>query len=178
MSEVNLSITEIDENVNINTSQVVDQVSIDVIELGDSVSLVVDELTENVNIEVVENSNQIALSAIEEITSVNVSIDEIEEVTNLIINEGPEGPEGKIQETFETISKNIKAYPFIINYTDSNPTSIVYDLGDSLAITKTFTYTGELITSITLSGDIDNNNINLTKVLTYNQGTLVSVSYN
>jgi hypothetical protein len=81
-----------------------------------------------------------------------------------------------IKETFETVSKNLKSYPYTLNYTNGNLTSIVYDLGDNSLIVKTLNYTNGVLTSIVLSGDTPNN-IELTKNLNYNNGEISSIVY-
>ena len=173
MSEVNLSITEIEEVININTSETLDQVAIEIEENVEDVSLVVDELTENININISETSEPISISTSEEVVNISLSISEVEEVTSVTINEGPEG---EIEKTFETISKNLKAYPFEITYQDESPVTIAYDLGSSLSIIKSFTYTEGFITKITLSGDVSAG-VNLNKNLIYNEGILTNVFY-
>lgn len=78
--------------------------------------------------------------------------------------------------SFETVSKNLKAYPFSLNYTGSNLTSIVYTVGAS-SITKTLNYTSNVLTSIVLSGSGLPSGISLTKTLNYTGTDLTSVSY-
>lgn len=95
----------------------------------------------------------------------------VEIVQNEIIIEMPwtQGIQWVIENTFETISKNLKAYPYTINYTGEDISSIVYttlsgDITKSFGyslwklqsisitwITKTFIYTGNNITSVTYS---------------------------
>lgn len=77
--------------------------------------------------------------------------------------------------TFETVSKNIEAYPYSLNYTGDQLTSIVYTTPDG-TITKTFGYSGSKIVTITLSGDTPSG-INLIKTLTYTVDTLTSIAY-
>lgn len=77
--------------------------------------------------------------------------------------------------TFETVSKNLKAYPASMNYSDGLLTSIVYTVPDGTII-KTFGYTGGQLTSIVLSGDTPSG-IDLTKTLTYTGGALTGVNY-
>ena len=79
------------------------------------------------------------------------------------------------QETFETVSKNLKGNPYALNYTSGKLTSIVYTLPNG-TITKTLNYTGEKLTSIVLSGDTPSG-INLTKTLSYTGDTLTSITY-
>ena len=79
------------------------------------------------------------------------------------------------QEHFETVSKNLSSYPYVLNYTSGLLTSIVYTL-PSGSITKTLNRTSGKLTSIVLSGDTPSG-INLTKTLTYSGSQLVGVSY-
>lgn len=89
---------------------------------------------------------------------------------------GPQGLPGAAADTFESISKNLKAFPASFNYTGENLTSIVYDIGSG-TITKSFAYTGENLTSITLSGNTPAG-INLTKSFAYTGENLTSITYN
>lgn len=79
-------------------------------------------------------------------------------------------------QTFERVSKNLKAYPSTLAYTSGLLSSITYDLGGGQSITKTLGYTGEQLTSVVLSGDTPSG-INLTKTLGYTGDDLTSVSY-
>ena len=68
------------------------------------------------------------------------------------------------ENTFETVSKNLKNYPYTLHYDiDGNITSIDYNTGSG-TITKTFTYTDGVITQIVLSGATPAG-ISLTKTL-------------
>jgi len=78
-------------------------------------------------------------------------------------------------ETFESVSKNLKSYPYELSYTGDNLTSIVYDLGGGQSITKTLSYTGDNLTSIVLSGDIPA--IDTTKTLVYTGDNLTDITY-
>ena len=80
-----------------------------------------------------------------------------------------------VQETFETVSKNIKAWDVTLNYTGGNLTSLVYSYGAN-TITKTLGYTGDLLTSVVLSGNTPSG-IDLTKTLIYTGDTLTSINY-
>ncbi len=77
--------------------------------------------------------------------------------------------------TFETVSKNIKAWPHTIHYTGGVVTSVVYTQGTQ-EIVKTFTYTSGNLTRISLSGDTPHG-IALTKTLEYTGDNLTSVEY-
>ena len=85
-------------------------------------------------------------------------------------------PSGSGQDTFETVSKNISAYPATLAYSGGNLSTITYDLGSGLSIVKTLAYTGGNLTSVTLSGNTPGG-IALTKTLTYTGSDLTGVSY-
>jgi hypothetical protein len=81
----------------------------------------------------------------------------------------------KLEETFETVNKNLKSWDYALNYTGVNLTSIVYTSGAD-TITKTLNYTGTDLTSIVLSGDTPSG-IDLTKTLSYTGADLTGVAY-
>jgi hypothetical protein len=88
----------------------------------------------------------------------------------------PSSPSG-IQDSFETVSKNLIAYRYTINYNvDGTVDDIVYTDGATIFITKTFNYTGDKLTSIVLSGDTPAG-IDLTKTFTYTGDVITSVAY-
>ena len=78
-------------------------------------------------------------------------------------------------EEFETVSKNLKSYPYALTYTSGVLTSIAYTTGSG-TITKTLNYTSGVLTSVVLSGDTPVG-IDLTKTLTYSSGVLTSIAY-
>lgn len=82
----------------------------------------------------------------------------------------------KLGESFETVNKNLKQYPYTLNYTSGVLTSIVYTVGAN-TITKTLNYTSGLVTSIVLSGTGLPTLAEKTKNLTYTSGVLTSISY-
>jgi hypothetical protein len=80
------------------------------------------------------------------------------------------------QETFETVSQSLSAYPATINYSSSRVSTIVYTLPGPTTITKTINYTGDKVTSIVLSGATPSG-ISLTKTLTYTGDNVTGVAY-
>ena len=78
-------------------------------------------------------------------------------------------------DSFEYFSKNLKSYPYSLNYTGTVLNSIVYTL-PSGTITKTFSYTGTTLSSIALSGAVPTT-ILTTKTFTYTGTQLTSVVY-
>ena len=81
------------------------------------------------------------------------------------------------KEYFETVSKNLKTYPYSLNYTGDKLTSIEYDLGGGDSITKTLNYSLELLTTIVLSGTLPSGIGATTKTLTYSSGRLSTITY-
>jgi hypothetical protein len=77
-----------------------------------------------------------------------------------------------VEQSFETVAKNLKAKDATLSYTSGELTQIVYSNG----ITKTLQYSNGDLTQITLSGSTPAG-IDLTKTLTYTNGNLSSVAY-
>lgn len=82
-----------------------------------------------------------------------------------------------LSSTFEAINKNLRSFPYTLTYSGSNVSTIVYNLGGGLSITKTFSYSAGKLTSIVLSGDLPVALEFLTKTLSYTGSKLTSVSY-
>jgi hypothetical protein len=80
--------------------------------------------------------------------------------------------ERKVDVSFETISKNLKALNGSFTYTSGVLTSINYG-----TILKTLNYTSGVLTSIVLSGAGLPSGISLTKTLGYTSGVLTSITY-
>jgi hypothetical protein len=88
---------------------------------------------------------------------------------------GQNGSGGR--ETFETISKNLAAYPATILRVDGALVSLTYDLGGGLEITKTLGRVAGVLTTITLSGDTPDG-IDLVKTLTRDgSGNVTGATY-
>lgn len=86
-------------------------------------------------------------------------------------------PSSGIADSFETVSKNLIAWRYTINYNiDDTVDTIVYTDGFTQTITKTFNYTGDKLTSIVLSGDTPAG-IDLTKTFTYTGDVITTVAY-
>ena len=81
-----------------------------------------------------------------------------------------------LAEEFESVSKNLISYPYVITYDGDDVDYITYDLGGRLEIIKTFHYTDGVLTSLVLSGDTPSG-IDLTKTLHYTGDDLTSVTY-
>lgn len=77
--------------------------------------------------------------------------------------------------TFESVSKNISSWEATFDYTTGSLSTITYQNGP-LEVVKTFGYTGGVLTSITLSGDVPGG-IPLTKTLLYSGSDLVGFEY-
>ena len=81
-----------------------------------------------------------------------------------------------IKNTYETVNKNLKAYPYELNYVSRDLDTIVYTLPDATIITKTYTYTTGDLTKVVISGNTPVG-IQLTKTLSYSSGDLIAVVY-
>jgi hypothetical protein len=126
---------------------------------------------------------------VESVVNTAIVTSKIDSNTNVVSNlyggtQGPKGEKGDKGDkgefgdftfTFETVSKNIKQYPYSFNFSGSQLQSIVYDLGSGQQITKTFNYTGSLLTSISMAGDSEY--LPITKNFVYSGNRLVSVNY-
>ncbi len=114
---------------------------------------------------------------------------ELDELHNVLIT-SPQDGQGLVYEnattlwknknvlgdSYETISKNLKAYPATLAYGGTGDLNTITYTVPSGTITKTFNYTAGDLTSIVLSGNTPSG-INLTKTLTYTIGNLTGVSY-
>lgn len=114
---------------------------------------------------------------------------ELDELHNVLIT-SPQDGQGLVYEnattlwknknvlgdSYETISKNLKAYPATLAYGGTGDLNTITYTVPSGTITKTFNYTAGNLTSIVLSGSTPSG-INLTKTLTYTTGNLTGVSY-
>lgn len=83
---------------------------------------------------------------------------------------------GDAANSFESISKNLESHNNVINYSGKNIDTIVYDLGGGQSITKTFSYSGNNISTIALSGDVPPG-ISTTKTFGYTGNNLTSITY-
>jgi len=75
-------------------------------------------------------------------------------------------------ETFETVAQNLDGEDAQYTYIGENLSTIEYANG----IIKTFSYTGDNLTSVVLSGSTPGG-INLTKTFTYSGETLTDITY-
>jgi hypothetical protein len=81
------------------------------------------------------------------------------------------------QRTFETVAQGLEGYDYVINRAGGAVSTIVYDLGDGLSITKTLGRVGGVLTTITLSGDTPDG-IDLVKTLARDvDGNVIGASY-
>lgn len=87
---------------------------------------------------------------------------------------GYSGPSGGY--TYEYVSKNLNSHDYVLSYISNRVSTIIYDLGGGLSITKTLSYTGNKLTTVTLSGDTPLG-IALTKTLAYTGANLTGVTY-
>lgn len=96
-------------------------------------------------------------------------------VTGIMGPPGPPGPSGAAENSFEHFSKNLKSYPYVLNYTNGVLTSVVYTTSTG-TITKTINRSNDVVIGITLSGNIPDN-ILTNKNLNYTNSILTSITY-
>lgn len=77
--------------------------------------------------------------------------------------------------TFEYVSKNIESYPMVMDSV-SRPMTVVYTTPTG-TITKTLNFTGSVLTSIVLSGDLPITLTETTKTLNYTDDVFVGYTY-
>jgi hypothetical protein len=92
-----------------------------------------------------------------------------------IFYQGAASGSSSSQEAFETVSKNLKSFPYVITYNGSDIDYITYTT-DTGTIVKTFNYTLGVLTSLTLSGATPSG-ISLTKTFHYSGSILTSFTY-
>lgn len=83
--------------------------------------------------------------------------------------------ENSISFSFEYYSKNLKQYPYTIEYDTNVMDKIIYTTPNGF-ITKTFVYLSNKLDRIILSGDIDAS-IDKTKKFNYTGNQLTSINY-
>lgn len=129
-------------------------------------------------LESLEGDERLDISAIrgfeaesEEIAK-NVAREEIKKIKKKVFVGGGSTTSSS-EDSFETVSANLSAYDYEVNYNgNGDVSSIEYSNG----VIKTFNYTGDDITSIVLSGSTPSG-ISLTKTLTYSSGDIIGVAY-
>ena len=127
---------------------------------------------------VVESDNldvEIEVCPQDECPSVDVEVDsdEIDIEVDVSYRQGIPGL--SYQETFETVSKNLKSWAYSLSYASGILQSITYTNG-ALSVVKTLNYTSGVLSSVVLSGDVPSG-ISLTKTLNYTSGQLTSITY-
>lgn len=88
---------------------------------------------------------------------------------------GAVGSDEVLEKTYETVSKNLKSYPYTLAYSGDNVSSVTYTTPRG-SIVKTLNYTGDNLTSIVLTGALQIKSP-ITKTLTYTGDNLTGVSY-
>ena len=83
--------------------------------------------------------------------------------------------ENSISFSFEYYSKDIKQYPYVIEYDSGVLDKIIYTTPNGF-ITKTFVYLANKLDRIILSGDIDDA-VDKTKKFNYTGNQLTSINY-
>jgi hypothetical protein len=86
------------------------------------------------------------------------------------------GPAGTFVTTFETLSKNLSAYPYSITRLGSTIDSVVFSTPGATSVTKKFKYTAGVLQSIAISGTLLGSTV-YTKNLTYSGTSISGASY-
>jgi hypothetical protein len=82
-----------------------------------------------------------------------------------------------IEQSFETVSKNLNQYPYSLNYYSGTLTSVVYSISTGLNISKNLEYNNSgLLIKVSLSGNVPS--VSLNKNLLYSGSNLTGVYYN
>lgn len=109
--------------------------------------------------------------------TVSVSVETIKPTVGVIIAEmGARGPQGVQEESFESISANLKSWNSVFNRTSGVLTSEVFSSGTS-TITKTYNYSGSILTSITISGNVPETVTKRTKNFIWSGPDLSAITY-
>ncbi len=97
---------------------------------------------------------------------------------NIVLASGSTTTASGLSETFETISKNLKQYPYSLSYNVSgNLTGIYYSIGASTYVAKQLSYDSSgLLTTVSLTGS-PVPSTSLFKHLYYSGSALTGVSY-
>ncbi len=98
--------------------------------------------------------------------------------SNLVLNQSTgttsTGSSNYLQETFETINKNLKEYNHTLIYSTGVLSQIIYDSGTTVFY-KTLKYNNDILTGITLSGISGNYSLN--KHIEYSGEYVSSITY-
>jgi hypothetical protein len=153
---------------NITSTDITNLGNLSGINSGDQTSSDFDikDLTDSTNLKTTWNNKQNELISGTNIKTIN---------SESLLGSGNIDISGGTENSFETVSKNLKSYPYVLNYNSGELSSIVYTIGGD-SITKTFNYSSGVLNSIVLSGDTPSG-IDLTKTLNYSSGVLIGVSY-
>lgn len=129
-------------------------------------------------------------SFVETVYSLNKEVDSIESsLMNLVLETrrlsgivssgytGSYSSSSGLQETFETISKNLKQYPHSFSYSGEVLTGIIYTITSSSYVNKELLYSGTTLLRIRLTGNpVPSTALN--KYLLYSGDYLTGVYYN
>ena len=169
------------DDVSISVAETVEDVGL-VVGGGETVGLSVGGTTETVSLvvaaagdvatlAVVEAAETIALAVLPDADAVAVAIADHGETVVIEVAANT----GEAAETWETVAKNLRAYPATLAYAAGELASITYATPGG-SIVKTLNRTAGRLASIVLSGALPSG-IATTKTLTYSGETLTGVAY-
>lgn len=122
-----------------------------------SINLSIDELSKQVNVTVEESTNNVNIELVEP-QRLHVEVDPIgivgskgdQGIQGIRGIQGAQGEKGaSLGESFESVSQNLNSYPYTINRTNGEITSIDYDV-EGVTITKKITRENGVITKINI----------------------------
>jgi hypothetical protein len=151
---------------------------------GDAVGLTVAGTTENVAISVLDSGDEANIAVTETVEAVAMQVQAIAEMVAVAIADQSETvvievatptPGDAAAETFETVSKNLRAFPATLAYAAGELAAITYATPNG-SVVKTLQRAAGRLTSIVLSGAVPAG-IALTKTFAYSGDDLTSVGY-
>lgn len=137
----------------------------------DDVLVAVNEADNSVVVSVTSEITDVSVSVDNVIQPVSVAVTEALTEVAVTVSTGA----AQWTESFDTVSRNLSGLPYDVYWNGDSISSIVFNNGSSTT-TKTFNYTVDKLTSIVLSGDTPDG-INLTKSLSYSGDKIQSVTY-
>ena len=170
------------DNVSVVTTSGTDDVSLSFTESISVVGVLSPITINDVSVEVSQLDNSVNVNVTDSVSDVSVLCEEVVQPINVAVTEEVDDVNVEVStgsalwtSSFDTVSRNLSSYPYIINYSGTTISSIVFNLGLT-SVTKTFNYNSGNLTSVVLSGDTPSG-ISLTKTLFYVGGKVSSITY-
>ena len=160
-----------------------DEVLIEVVKKVDVVDVEVVKNVSEVTVEVVKNVSEVTVEVLKSTPEITVEVHQTTPEITVEVVKYPEpsqagtnpGTEERVS-FFEDFAQNRFGYPESLHYTGDDLAKKVLDLGGGKSVEIFYVYSGDLLVSKTLSGDVPSE-VPLTKSYSYLGDTLVSKSY-